>query len=306
MGNAILAVGLNPVMQKTILLRQLWENEVNRSDRYYFTVAGKGANTARVLTELGAEVLHLTHAGGNYEHMFRSMLREDQVPLFAADSGSEIRLCYTLINEEKHTVTEIVEEAKPVLSDTDRQVRRLYQQLLEQAQLITISGTKAAGYSDDIIPWMVRLACEAGKRVILDIKGRDLLESIPFKPYIIKPNMKEFSETLFPDQLFREHETEKDIRREVEKKMIELYEELGTITVLTRGARSVLYCSDGSIAERTVTPVKPLNSIGSGDSFTAGLTFGVSRGLSMAESIDIAVSCGKKNAQLIKPGTITG
>lgn len=304
MENTILAVGLNPVMQKTILLKHLWENEVNRSERYYFTVAGKGANTARVLTELGADVLHLTHAGGNYDKMFRSMLAEDRINLYAVDSGSEIRLCYTLINEEKHTVTEIVEEAIPVKPGTDDHIRREFQVLLEKAQVITISGTKAAGYSDDLIPWMVRLASEAGKQVILDIKGKDLLESLPYHPYIIKPNMKEFSETLFPDQRFREHETEDDIRHAVENRMIELYKQRGVITVLTRGTQSVLYCDGASVGERQVVPVKPVNTIGSGDSFTAGLTYGVSRGMSLAESIDIAVSCGKKNAGLIKPGTI--
>ncbi len=304
MNNTVLAVGLNPVMQKTLILEHLWENEVNRSSRYYFTVAGKGANTARVLTQLGVPALHLTHAGGSHEKMFKDMLLEDHVNLYCVSSGSEIRLCYTLLNKERHTVTEIVEEAQPVESDTHHRMRSKYLELLSKADIIIISGTKAAGYPEDIIPWMVEQGEKTGKRVILDICGEDLLRSLPYHPYIIKPNMKEFLETLFPNERFREHGSEESVLEEVRDKMISLHREQGIITVLTRGIKPVLSCNGNEVLEHPVIPVKPVNTIGSGDSFTAGLAYGVSRGISLSEAVSIGLECGRKNALNIKPGTI--
>ena len=304
MKKTILAIGLNPVMQKTLVLEHLWENEVNRSNHYFLSVAGKGANTARVLTELGAETIHLTHAGGIFTEMFKHMLIDEGIELRLINSKSEIRFCYTLLNSELHTVTEIVEEALPVAPETDRQMREQYLQLLPEVDIITISGTKAAGYTKDIVPWMVKNGTEAGKKLILDVRGDDLLNSIPFKPLIIKPNMKEFAETLFPDELFHEHKTEQSILEIVKSNMIMLYRDHGIHTVLTRGAKSVLYCSSDSVSEMQVTPVVPVNTIGSGDAFTAGLTYGISLGLSLGKSIEIAADCGKKNALNLKPGTI--
>ncbi len=151
----VLAIGLNPVMQKTIVLNHLWENEVNRSAHHMLSVAGKGANTARVLTELGADTIHISHAGGLFHQTFGEMLAADGIRTRIAQSGSEIRLCYTLINSERGTVTEIVEEANPVQETTDAEIRSLFLDSIDAIGTVTISGTKAAGYTDDIIPWMV-------------------------------------------------------------------------------------------------------------------------------------------------------
>ncbi len=303
---SILAVGLNPVMQKTIVLPHLWENEVNRSDSHLFSVAGKGANTARVLTELGASTIHLTHAGGLFRQTFLDMLTEEGVRVRAAESLSEIRLCYTLINSDRHTVTEIVEEARSVSDTTDSLVRELYKEALDEVDTITISGTKAAGYRDDIIPWMVREATSRGKKVILDVKGKDLLESLPFSPTIIKPNLKEFSETLFPEHTFREHETDNHVLQAVKEKMLSLEQEFSVSTVLTQGAKAVYSIEKGEIVQTPVEKVTPVNTIGCGDSFTAGLAYGIHNGYPLSRCISIAAACGRANALNLKPGTIAG
>lgn len=302
----VLAIGLNPVMQKTIVLDHLWENEVNRSGNHMFSVAGKGANTARVLTELGADTIHISHAGGLFHNTFLDMLATDGVKTRIADSDSEIRLCYTLINSERHTVTEIVEEAHPVGDKTDNLVRTLFLESIDSVGTITISGTKAAGYSDSIIPWMVEEARRRDKIVVLDVKGQDLIRSLPLKPTIIKPNLKEFSETLFPEITFKEHKTEKSTLEAVKEKMTALEKDYGIITVLTQGAKSVFVAHDGIVTEQTVEAVVPINTIGCGDSFTAGLAYGLHSHLPIERCVEIGIACGKANALNLKPGTIAG
>lgn len=302
----VLAIGLNPVMQKTIVLDHLWENEVNRSGNHMFSVAGKGANTARVLTELGARTIHISHAGGLYRQTFLDMLADDGVTVRVADSGSEIRLCYTLINSERHTVTEIVEEAIAVSPETDETIRSLFLDALESIDTVTISGTKAAGYKKDIIPWMVKEARRQGKIVVLDVKGDDLTESLPFGPTVIKPNLKEFSETLFPEVTFKEHKTESAVLEEVKKKMVSLERDFGVTTVLTQGAKSVFIAHGGVVSEQLVNSVTPVNTIGCGDSFTAGLAFGLHEGLPIDRCVEIGIACGRANALNLKPGTIAG
>lgn len=302
----VLAIGLNPVMQKTIVLDHLWENEVNRSGNHMFSVAGKGANTARVLTELGARTIHISHAGGLYRQTFLDMLTADGVSVGIAESGSEIRLCYTLINSERHTVTEIVEEAIAVSSETDSSIRTLFLDALDSVDTVTISGTKAAGYKEDIVPWMVKEARQKGKIVVLDVKGDDLTKSLPYGPTVIKPNLKEFSETLFPEFTFKEHKTESSVLDEVKRKMVSLEQEYGVITVLTQGAKSVFVAHEGVVSEQLVDSVTPVNTIGCGDSFTAGLAYGLHEGLPIDRCVEIGIACGKANALNLKPGTIAG
>jgi 1-phosphofructokinase/tagatose 6-phosphate kinase len=302
----VLAVGLNPVMQKTIVLDHLWENEVNRSSNYMLSVAGKGANTARVLTELGADTIHISHAGGLFRQTFLDMLAEDGIHTKIAESGSEIRLCYTLINSERHTVTEIVEEALGVTEGTDATIRSLFLEALDSVDTVTVSGTKASGYSEDIIPWMVKEARLCNKIVVLDVKGNDLINSLPYNPTVIKPNLKEFSETLFPDFTFKEHSTEATVLDSVKKKMMELEQEYGVTTVLTQGAKSVFVTNNGAVMEKSVDSVTPVNTIGCGDAFTAGLAYGLHREFPIERCVEIGIACGKANALNLKPGSIAG
>ena len=248
--------------------------------------------------------MHLTHGGGLFAERFTQMLTEDGVNLHCVPSRSEIRCCCTLINRQHRTVTEIVEEAPPVSPETDGLMRRRFESLLEQSDIITISGTTAEGYQDDIVPWMVKTASDAGRQVVLDVKGKDLLESAVHRPYIIKPNFKEFCETLFPQELVREHGTREDMLDAVCEKMRALHRDFGITAVLTRGADSVLYFDNGTVREEPIHPVEPVNTIGSGDAFTAGIAFGMSRQLSLKECIRLAVSCGGKNAGTLKPGSI--
>ncbi len=232
------------------------------------------------------------------------MLTEDGVNLHCVPSRSEIRCCLTLINRQHHTVTEIVEEAPSVSPGTDELMRRRFEALLEQSDIITISGTTAEGYRDDIVPWMVKTASEAGRQVVLDVKGKEMLDSAVHRPYIIKPNFKEFCETLFPQERFREHETQDAVFDAVSGKMRTLCRDFGITTVLTRGADSVLYCDNGAVREEPIHQVQPVNTIGSGDAFTAGLAYGISRQLPLKECISLAVSCGGENAGTLKPGSI--
>ena len=62
-----LTICLNPVLQKTIVLPHLYEDEVNRSREYYFDAAGKGIFVSKVLMQLGEKAVHLTQAGGRFQ-----------------------------------------------------------------------------------------------------------------------------------------------------------------------------------------------------------------------------------------------
>lgn len=301
---AVLAVGLNPAIQKTLQLNHLWVGEVNRVSTSHIHASGKGANTARVLTELGAHVFHLTHAGGRQADLFISMLESDGVNLCCIDSRSDLRTCHTLISSEEGSFTEIVEESPPVSEGTEELLRDRFTELLPQVGIVTISGTRAPGYSDELIPWMTAQASIAGKQVVLDVKGEDLLNSIPHKPYVIKPNMKEFAETLFPDQVFREQDNEDISLSVISEYMMQMYRSYGIHPVITRSDQPVLYVDKDGVCTAEIELVAPVNPIGSGDAFTAGLAWGLSLGYDFHESVRQGIRCGRLNALTLKPGSI--
>ena len=299
-----LSICLNPVLQKTIVLNSLHENEVNRSGEYYFDASGKGVNVSRVLTELGEDVVHLTQVGGINNKLFLNKLKADKINIQTVDSQSEIRYCYTLINKENKTTTEIVEEAEKVNPKTEKNIFEKFLRIIPKIDVVIISGTKAAGFSDSLYPSIVKKSKQEGKKVILDIKGGDLKNSLEYKPDIIKPNLSEFASTFLNDASFKEsHENAKKMDV-IKNEMNELYDKYNTTVILTRGKFGTLYINENKIYEVVPEFITPLNTIGCGDSFTAGFASSWSKGVSLEESVIKAHECARLNALNIRPGSI--
>jgi 1-phosphofructokinase/tagatose 6-phosphate kinase len=301
-----LAVCLNPVIQKTLVYDRLTKGEVNRSSEYRVDVAGKGVCSARVLGQLGREAIHLTQLGGPTRDWFLSMCSADGVRVRWVESGSDIRFCTTIIDKADRSATELVEEARPVKDGTADRVLEEFDRLLPEVVTVMLSGTKAAGFSPSIMPAMAARAAAAGKRLILDIKGRDLMESLPFRPCVAKPNLEELLQTYAPDKVesWRSGGDEDAMRHLVARIGREYKERHGAWLVVTRGSRSTLFWDGTALRECPARPVKVLNPIGSGDSFNVGVATALEDGATIAEAVAEGTRLGALNAERLKPGSI--
>ncbi len=299
-----LVVCLNPTIQKTIILNKLSINEVNRSSEYRTDASGKGVNVTRVLSQLGTKAVHLTQSGVGSDY-FLNLAKEDNLEIITVQNRSPVRTCTTLIDNKNTTVTEIVEESRTVDRKTNNLILDKFINLLMDSEYVIISGSKATGFGDKIFPEMVKLAKASGKTVILDYRGEDLLNSVEYKPNIIKINLPEFVSTFLPEFSIGEHEENLELKAQVIDKMKELLTVYGIKTILTRGSMPVIYINgDSEIKEEKILPVKAVNTIGCGDAVTAGLAFKLNLGESLKNAVKFGIECGSKNAALLKPGVI--
>jgi 1-phosphofructokinase/tagatose 6-phosphate kinase len=293
---SILSICLNPTIQKTLAFSNITTNRVNRTVGHRLDASGKGINVSRVLTQLGKKCMHLTQLGGSFRDIFLELCAQDGLAIEWVESHSPIRFCYTLINNKDKSVTELVEEGEQVEAGTGDRLMAAFDRLLPDISTVIISGSRAAGFSDLLLSEMVRKAKAQAVRVILDIRGRDLLECLPYKPDIIKPNYSEFISTFTPELPIKKAGV-MDICRELASK----YE---TQIILTKGTRPIWCIENGQLQEFPVDYCKPLNTTGSGDAFTAGLASALEDGLPLKEAIAEGARCGKLNAGLLRPGVI--
>ena len=299
-----LSICLNPVLQKTIVLPNLTENEINRSKEYYFDAAGKGINCSRVLTQLNENVIHLTNAGGLNKKLFLRKAKKDKIKIFWINSKSEIRYCYTIINKKNKTITEIIEEAEQVDKNAEQLVYKKFFKLLPLCHTVIISGTKAAGFYDNLYPEMVNIAKKEKKIVVLDIKGNDLVNSLKYKPDVIKPNFSEFISTFFPWKTIKEQKLDNSIIIDIKSKMLEINKKYKTKVILTRGKFGTLYTYENSVKILKPEKISIINTTGCGDAFTAGFVSIFSKNRDLEESIIKGHECAKINALTIKPGSV--
>ena len=312
---SILTIALNPTFQKILVFNNYILDTVNRAAEHMLAVAGKGVNASRVLTQLGKKNIHLTQLGGSLRQFFLDLCALDQLQIEWVESGSQIRFCYTVINKNDRSVTELVEEGEKVEENTGRRLLDALDDLLSRTSdpvsMLVICGSRAAGFDDSIFGEMVRRAKAKDLPVILDIRGRDLLSCLPFEPDIIKPNLYEFVSTFAPD-LVSGNETalgDSPEAVEISKKRIfeicnDLYRKYRTNIILSRGSESIWYFENGEPAVFDIETVEPVSSIGCGDAFTGGLAAVYNEGGSLRNAVAEGARCGKLNALQIRPGVI--
>jgi 1-phosphofructokinase/tagatose 6-phosphate kinase len=297
---------MNPTIQRTLRFERFTVDTVNRTADYRMDASGKGVNVTRVLTQLGKKCVHLTHLGGPLRPLFLQLCAADRLTLEWVESGSSTRFCYTLINAADHTVTELVEEAERVGEGTGERLMQAYTRILPDFSTVIISGAKAAGYSDALVPALVKQAKETGIQVILDVRGEDLRGSLVYHADIIKPNLYEFVQTFAPELIAENRIAagEEAVKEQVKNIALGLCEKYGARIALTRGARPVWAFDGDGFHEYAFETVTPVNTTGSGDAFTAGLAAGLASGASFAEAIALGARCGLLNAGLLKGGVI--
>lgn len=283
----VLTVCLSPTFQKTLVFNSFREDEVNRSSEYMLSVAGKGINVSRTLLRLGTGTEHLTHLGGPRVEEFLSYCSSYGIPVLYAKTESPVRTCVTVINKEKGTSTELVEESRPVEEGTEERLLALYSKEIGRFDAVTVSGNKAAGYSARLYPELVRIAKEEGKLMVLDARGADLLSSVPYGPDIIKPNLSEFASTFLGLKGLAEGDANESLRESAGETARKLYQDYGIRTVISRG-RFDTWCYDGKAFESIPVPkaeAPVVNTTGCGDTLTGAMTHALLQGMGLSDAV---------------------
>ncbi len=295
---AFLTVCLNPALQKTLRFPLIIPGSVNRTSACRLDASGKGINVTRVLTQLGKKAVHLTQLGGVMRPLFLSLCGQDNLSVEWVESESQIRF-------------------EPVGAETEKLLIEKYCSLLTASgshgapnfSCVIISGTKAAGFSDEVIPRMVRKAKENGLKVILDIKGKDLIESLKYAPDIIKPNLLEFATTFTPHLITNNKiEDNTEAREQIKSAVLDINAKYGCRVILTNGGGKILAADGNNFFQADIQSVKAVNTTGCGDAFTAGLAAALENPLTnkanFSEAIAEGIRCGALNAGLVRPGVI--
>jgi tagatose 6-phosphate kinase len=299
-----LTVCLNPVLQKTIVLYGLGEGSVNRSSEYYLDAAGKGIHVSRVLTQLGERVTHITQVGGSFKDAFLQLAGREEFRFIYVDSNAEIRFCYTLLNRKKRTTTEIVEQGEVIAVEIERAVLARFRGTIKRHDWLIISGTKAPGFSEDLFPCMVKTAKDLGKRVFLDIREDDLLNSLKYRPDFIKLNAEEFFMTFYPDTVNTLLKSKTKLIDAAQSKIGELYSRYGIHTIITNGGQSILYNRRHQVDSLLPRDIEAVNTTGCGDAFSAGFISEYARTEDLYRAVRKGEECARRNALLIRPGRI--
>lgn len=283
----IYTVTLNPSIDYVVRLESLVTGITNRttSEEYYF--GGKGINVSCVLAELDLESTAFGFIAGFTGDAIEKGIRNDKIITdfiklekgisrinikIKADDETEINCQGPHIDES---------ELERLLNKVDR---------IKDGDTIVIAGNVPNTMPDDVYERILERIKGKKVRIVVDATKKLLLNSLKYKPFLIKPNRQELSEIF---------ETEISTETDIEKYAKEL-QKMGAQNVLISlgGDGAMLIDEFGEKHKQGVLKEKVINTVGSGDSMVAGFIAGYEKEHSYPYALKLGSVCGNATAFL--------
>ncbi len=281
----IYTVTLNPAVDYTLRVNKFTAGGLNRPTDTALSFGGKGVNVSRVLTALGVENRALGFVAGEVGEMLESGLRRlgvdtDFVHLAAGNTRINVKIMAE--NEtELNAVGPTVDAA--AFGQLAAQVATL-----ADGDTLCLCGSLPPGCDADTYARLLSCVKDQNIRTVVDATGEVLLRTLPYRPYLIKPNRDELS-ALAGWELPDDTSVLAAVRNLQKKGARNVLVSLGGDGVL-------LLTEDGKVHRRAAYRGEVRGTVGAGDSTVAGYLAALEQGADANEALRVAVAAGSATA----------
>ena len=256
---------------------------VNRLDETAFLAGGKGVNVSQILNQLAVPNQAWGFLGGFTGAFVASELKRKQInqhfTAIQANSRISVKLKADLETE--------LNAAGPTVTSSEIASFKAQFKQLKPGDIVVMSGSLLPSLPTDFYHQLINLTQEQHGEFVVDTTGQALLDTLPERPLVIKPNHHELA-ALF-------NTTFKD-----DADLIAHGQQL-----LQQGAQHVLISMAGAGAylitpEHVYHSAAPkgqvVNSVGAGDSMIAGFVGEFSQHHDPVQAFNYGLACGSATA----------
>ncbi len=281
----IYTVTLNPSLDYVMHINSLNSDDVNRSSSEEFYYGGKGINVSAVLNTLNVESTALGFVGGfTGEKLCEMMLRDGIKNDFIRLSDGNTRINVKLKSEKETDIN----AAGPHINEAE--INELFKKLknIKNGDTLVLAGNVPNSLPSDMYAQILSKLCGKGIRFVVDATGNQLISTLKYKPFLIKPNNFELSE-IFGKEITSTDES---------VKYAEKLQSMGAQNVIASrgGDGAVLIDESGNAHVANAVKGNVISTVGCGDSMVAGFIAGTQSGKSISESFQLSVACSAATA----------
>jgi 1-phosphofructokinase len=281
----IYTVTFNPALDYAIGVDNLVSGMTNRSSYEQLLPGGKGLNVSTILSNLGIENTALGFiAGFTGQEIKRSFEERGGKSDFI-----ELKNGISRINVKIKSAEETEINASGPIIDSES-LEKLTEKLdaLKDGDILVLAGSIPASLPDSLYSDIMARLDGRGVLIAVDATKDLLLNVLPYKPFLIKPNNHELGE-IFGVTL----KTREDVIPYA-KKMQEKGARNVLVSMASEGA--VLVAENGEVLMSEAPKGKVKNSVGAGDSMVAGFIAGWCEKHTYRHAFKMGLSSGSASA----------
>ncbi len=292
----ILVLCPNLCLDRVIVVRGFAAGRIHRAETGTTLASGKGLNVARAVRALGeaVTVVGLVGDDDNGRAIVRGA-RVHGISLRAVRVHGPSRVC-TLIIDPGNAETVINESGPSTGGGLDERLLTSVRTALRRARALVLAGSLPAALPADFYARAIALSRRvAHVPAILDAAGAALRLGLEAKPDLLKINRAEMS-----DMVGRPLASVDDVLAAAGM----LGAQTGGQVIVTMGSAGAALVTVEGRWHLSPPEVPQVNSIGAGDSLTAGVVVGLLRGRSLLDAVRAGVAAAAADVTTLLPGTI--
>jgi len=283
----ILCITLNPIIDKLLKLNEFTQGKSAHVQEVKLMAGGKGNNVARVLKNLGFEVMAFNLLGGFEGKQFKSILEAEKLNNSAMWINNRTRTHIFHKEENFNRLTDFYEPS-PEISEKEKKLLLIkIKNLIKRCKLVVMSGSSPCKITDDVFYEVARLANSYGIKAIIDSSQDALKISLNASPFLIKPNKEE---------------TEEIINKKINNsydiiEALDFYQSKNIkFIVISMGKDGAFIRYNRKTYKSTTPDIPVLNPFGSGDCMVAGFIKGIFENRDIEDIISLGMAAGTANA----------
>ncbi len=281
----IYTVTFNPSLDYIANCDNFILGQTNRTSKEIIYPGGKGINVSIVLRNLGIDTTALGFLAGFTGNEIKRLILKEGIKneMIEVDNGFS-RINVKLRSNEESELNGM----GPQIDDDS--IKQLYRKLdsLTNNDILVLAGSIPSCMPSNIYSNIMEYLKDKNINIVVDATKDLLMNVIPFKPFLIKPNNHELGE-LFDVKLSTRDEVIPYARK---------LQELGARNVLVSmaGEGAVLVDENENVYQSAAPKGKVINSVGAGDSMVAGFLYGYLTCKDYKEAFKYGVSTGSASA----------
>lgn len=260
-------------------------DNVNRTSKEVIYPGGKGINVSMMLNNLGIPNKAFGFTAGFTGETLKDMLKTKGVDTDFIDIEDGMTRINVKIRSDVKTE---VNGQGPTIEQ--RHIDMLYEKLdcLTEDDYLVLAGTIPASMPKSIYMDILKRVEGKNVKVVVDATGNLLVNALPYKPFLVKPNQFELGEIFGVD-----------ITKEVDivKYAVKLVEKGARNVLVSMGGDGAVLVSDTCEIDHSYAlkgTVK--NTVGAGDSMVAGFLTGYIKTGNLEKAFKLSVAAGTASA----------
>lgn len=291
----IYTITLNPALDYTLKIDNLNLNEINTCKSDCILPGGKGINVSIILKRLGIDSVTLGFISGFTGEEIKRLIEKEKIETNFINLKSEnSRINVKILEKSRETAINL---AGPLVES--KYIEELYQKLkiLKNDDILVISGSIPKGISDDIYENICEKVKGKNIKIVVDSSKNLLLNTLKYKPFLIKPNHHELGE-IFNTKIENKEQAVKYAKKLQQKGAKNVLVSMG-------GAGSILLDEFENVYKKEAIQNKNVvNTVGAGDSMVAGFLAGYLKYQNYEDALKLGIASATATVNSAYLGTI--